>query len=78
MGRLRRGVPLSRAYDESAKLQRQLAAAHPETDANWRLNAVPLSDELTGNIRTSLLVLFGAAVFMLLNACVNVANLLLA
>jgi putative ABC transport system permease protein len=75
---LRRGVPLSRARAELAGIERQLAAAHPETAAHWRVNAIPLSDELTGNIRASLLVLFGAAVFMLLIACVNVANLLLA
>jgi putative ABC transport system permease protein len=78
LGRLRRGVPLSHAYDELAGIQRQLATAHPETAGHWRVNAISLSDELTGNIRTSLLVLFGAAVFMLLIACVNVASLLLA
>jgi putative ABC transport system permease protein len=78
LGRLRRGVPLSRAHAELTGIERQLAAAHPETAAHWRVNAVSLSDDLTGNIRASLLVLFGAAVFMLLIACVNVANLLLA
>jgi putative ABC transport system permease protein len=78
LGRLRRGVPLSRAQDELAGIQSQLAAAHPETAAHWRVNAVWLTDEFAGNIRASLLVLFGAAVFMLLIACVNVANLLLA
>jgi putative ABC transport system permease protein len=78
LGRLRRGVPLSSAHVELAGIERQLAAAHPETAAHWRVNAIPLSDELAGNIRASLLVLFGAAVFMLLIACVNVANLLLA
>jgi putative ABC transport system permease protein len=78
LGRLRPGVPLSRAQAELAGIERQIAAAHPETAAHWRVNAIPLSDELAGNIRASLLVLFGAAVFMLLIACVNVANLLLA
>ncbi|MGA3237310.1 MAG: ABC transporter permease [Bryobacteraceae bacterium] len=78
LGRLRPGVSLSRAHAELAGIERQLAEAHPETAAHWRVNAIPLSDELAGNIRASLLVLFGAAVFMLLIACVNVANLLLA
>jgi len=84
LGCLRRGVPLIRAHAEVAGIERQLAAAHPETAAHWRVNAIPLSDaligsiEFAGNLRASLLVLFGAAVFMLLIACVNVANLLLA
>jgi putative ABC transport system permease protein len=78
LGRLRSGVPLSRAHAELAGIERQLAAAYPETAAHWRVNAVWLTDEFAGNIRASLLVLFGAAVFMLLIACVNVANLLLA
>jgi putative ABC transport system permease protein len=78
LGRLRRGVTLSRAHAELAGIQRQLAAAHPETDANWRVNAIALEDEFAGSLRASLLVLFGASVLMLLIACVNVANLLLA
>jgi len=78
LARLRPGVPLSRARRELDSIQRQLVEAHPETDAKWRVNATPFADEFAGNIRVSLLVLFGAAVFMLLIACVNVANLLLA
>lgn len=78
LARLRPGVSLSRAQNEIDSIQRQLASAHPESDAKWRVNAVSLTNEFAGNMRASLLVLFGAAVFMLLIACVNVANLQLA
>jgi putative ABC transport system permease protein len=55
-----------------------LAQAYPKTDAEWRVRARPLLEEFVGSIRTSLLVLRGAVGFILLIACINVVNLMLA
>ena len=56
----------------------RLAAQYPE-DAAWgETTVVPLRDDITGNVRTALLVLLGAVAFVLVMGCVNVASLLLA
>jgi len=54
----------------------QLEQEHPE-DKDWRISLVPLRDEIVGSAQTMLWILFGAAGFVLLIACVNIANLLL-
>ena len=59
-------------------IQKQYKHAHPEAIAGKGANVVSLGDMTVRDIRTSLLVLFGAVVCVLIIACVNVANLLLA
>jgi putative ABC transport system permease protein len=78
LGRLRPNVPLARAQAEMDAIQRRFAEAWPSTDANWRVQVRPLLEEFVGNVRASLWILFGAVGFVLLIACTNVVNLLLA
>jgi predicted permease len=58
-------------------LQRQFPADYPQQNA-WRIRLVPLKDKIVGNVRQSLVMLFGAVGLVLLISCVNIANLLLA
>jgi len=58
-------------------LQRQFSADYPQQNA-WRIRLVPLKDKIVGNVRQSVILLFGAVALVLLISCVNIANLLLA
>ncbi len=78
LGRLRQAVNLTQAEAQIASVQRHLGEIYPNTDADWRVHAQPLLDEVIGNVRTSLFVLLGAVSFILLIACANVVNLMLA
>jgi predicted permease len=83
LGRLRPGVTLAQARDEMSRLVAHWGeAASPNYHAfNPRTHPVsmyPFYDEVVGGVRESMLMLLGAVVFVLLIACVNVANLLLA
>ena len=78
LGRLRSGVTVAQAQAQLDVIQQRLGASYPATDANWHVLVRPLLDEFVGNVRTSLWVLMGAVAFVLLIACTNVVNLLLA
>jgi predicted permease len=77
VARLKPGATLEQARAELAALGRQLAAAHPDTNANYGADLVTLREEFFGELRRPLLVLLGAVGFVLLITCANVANLLL-
>src|SRR5262249_38295783 len=78
LGRLRPGSTVAQAQAQLDTIQRRLAQSYPATDANWNVLVTPLLEEFVGNVRTSLWVLFAAVAFVLLIACTNVVNLLLA
>ncbi|MGD8328988.1 MAG: ABC transporter permease [Acidobacteriota bacterium] len=79
IGRLGDGVSLAAARAELALLSPQLNTEYPEYyDGGFALEVTGMLDSQVGDSRAALLTLFGAVVFVLLVACVNVANLLLA
>jgi predicted permease len=78
IGRLRPGVPVERARDEVATIAARLARQYPDADEGVGATVTSLHEALVGNARSALLVLLGAVGLVLLIACVNVANLLLA
>jgi putative ABC transport system permease protein len=77
VGRLKPGVTVERAQAEISTIMRQLAAAYPQTNTNVGASVIPLQDDMVATARPALLLLVGAVAFLLLIACVNVANLLL-
>jgi predicted permease len=78
IGLLKPGVTLAQARQDMRRVNVGLAAAYPDDDANIKANIISLKDNIVGDMRPVLLVLLGAVGFVLLIACVNVANLLLA
>jgi putative ABC transport system permease protein len=78
VARLAEGVTVAQAGEGLARLSAALAQQYPETNRGWSARAVRLSEHLTGPVRPALLVLSGAVGLLLLIACANVANLLLA
>ena len=74
-GRLRDGVALSAAQAEVAALHAQSTAERPRFNTRWTATAMPLLDDAVRDVRTALLVLLAAVLFVLLLCCVNVANL---
>jgi putative ABC transport system permease protein len=78
IARLKPGVSLRQAQAEMSAIGSRLEAQYPEFDTGWGINLVPLPSQMTREIRLALIVLFAAVAFVLLIACANVANLILA
>jgi predicted permease len=77
VGRLAPGRALAEARDEMERLAAALAARHPQTNLEVGVGLLPWRERLVRDARRALLVVWGAVGFVLLIACVNVANLLL-
>jgi putative ABC transport system permease protein len=78
IARLKSTVDITRAKSELATISARLEQLYPEDDKGWGATVIPLREQLVGDVRTALLVLLGAVTFVLLIACANVANLVLA
>jgi putative ABC transport system permease protein len=78
IGRLAPGVTREQAQSEMSNIAQGLAEQYPDINTGWGIVLVPVHQMIVQNIRPALLILLGAVVFVLLIACTNVANLLLA
>jgi len=76
--RLKPGVTAAQAQAEMTAIAAQLEHEYPDFDGHWGINVVPLRQQISGELRPALLILFGAVAFVLLIACANVSSLLLA
>jgi predicted permease len=78
VARLHPGATPSQAQTQMNAIASQLEHEFPDSDGHWGVNVVSLRDQISGDLRPALLVLFGAVAFVLLIACANVSSLLLA
>ena len=78
IARLKPGVTVAQARAEMNVIAQRLEREHPLTNHGQGANVVSITDDTIGGVRPTLLMIFGAVVFVLLVACANVANLLLA
>jgi predicted permease len=78
IGRLKPGVSVEQARADMERVTRNLTAAYPDADKGIGAAVIPFRKWMLGTVQPFLIVLFGAVGFVLLIACVNVANLLLA
>jgi putative ABC transport system permease protein len=78
LGRLKPGVSTEQAQEDLAAVHAELARLFPAVNTGWTTNVVAFETQLTGEVKPALLILLGAVALVLLTACANVANLLLA
>ena len=78
VGRLKEGVTVAQARADMEVVARNVAAAFPEADKGVGITLVSMKDDIVGNVQPLLLMLLAAVGFLLLIACANVANLVLA
>jgi putative ABC transport system permease protein len=78
IGRLAPGVTMDQARVEMSRIADNIARENPASNAGWGVALVPAHEQVVGDIGPTLWILFGAVVLVLLIACANIANLLLA
>jgi putative ABC transport system permease protein len=78
VGRLAAGATFAAARADMNRIAGDIAREHPDSNAGWGVALVPAHEQIVGSIGRTLWVLFGAVILVLLIACANIANLLLA
>ena len=78
VARLKAGATVSQAQSQMNTIAAQIAEEYPDFNRYWGANVVPVRDQISGDLRPALLILFGAVAFVLLISCANVSSLLLA
>ena len=78
VARLKPGVTVAQAQSQMNAIAARIAEEYPDFNGYWGANVVPVRDQISGELRPALLILFGAVAFVLLIACANVSSLLLA
>ena len=78
IGRLKTGVSLDQAHEQMNRVAAALDEQHPKWGPGWRVRVITLHDHIVGRVRNWMLMLLGAVTLVLLIACANVANLMLA
>ncbi|HUQ88098.1 MAG TPA: ABC transporter permease, partial [Vicinamibacterales bacterium] len=77
LGRLKTGVTRDQAQAEMEGVFAQVRSEQPDFNSGWTINLVPLREQLVGDVRLAVLVLFGAVGAVLLIACGNIGSLML-
>jgi putative ABC transport system permease protein len=78
IGRLTTGATIDEARQDMAAVASGIARENPDTQEGWGVTIVPAHEQVVGKIGETLWILFGAVVLVLVIACANIANLLLA
>jgi putative ABC transport system permease protein len=78
IARLRPGATMGQAQSQLSAIAARNEELHPQTDAGFQAVLTPMQDQIAGSLKPGLMIMLGAVGFVLLIACANVANLLLA
>ncbi len=77
VARLKPGATVPQAQSQMSSIAARIAEEYPDFNGYWGANVVSVRDQVSGDLRPALLILFGAVAFVLLIACANVSSLLL-